>query len=121
MRSRKGLEARLARLEASFKGLPDLAKEEQEKKSLLELHIQTWLAGGSFEDIPEKERDPELWEFCCEYGPSWLGLVCNEHLPGRDQLLAAGVDFFTRAEGIDKDLVGGCPYSAGDPNVPPKS
>ena len=108
MRSLKRLEPRLARLEVSFKDLPDLAREEQEKKSLLELHIQTWLAGGSFEDIPEKERDPEFWEFLCTYGPVWLGLVWENHLPGRDQLLAAGVDF-ARAEGIDEEMVGGRP------------
>ena len=69
MRSLKHLEARLARLEVSLDGLPDLAKKEQEKKSLMERHIRTWLFGGSFEDIPEKERDPEFWEFLCAYGP----------------------------------------------------
>jgi len=118
MRGLKHLEARLARLEVNFESLGDLA-EGQEKKSLLELHIQTWLFGGSFEDIPEKERDPELWEFSCEYGPVWLGLVWEEHLPGRERLLAAGVDF-TRAEGIDEEMVGGRPYGAGGPNAPPK-
>src|SRR5215217_939414 len=119
MRSLKDLEARLARLEASVRGLPELAEEEQEKKSPLKRHIHAWLFGGSFEDIPEEERDLELWEFCCDYGPVWLELVWEEHLPGRDQLLAAGVDF-TRVEGIDEDMVGGRPYSAGDPNAPPK-
>jgi hypothetical protein len=118
MRSRRGLEARLARLEASVKGFGDPA-EGQEKESLLELHIHTWLVGGSFEDIPEKERDLELWEFCRKYGPVWLGLVRDGHLPGREQLLAAGVDF-TRAEGIGEDIVGGRPYGAGGPNAPPK-
>lgn len=119
MRSLKHLEARLARLEMSFKGLPDLAKEEQEKKNLLELHIHTWLFDGSFEDIPEKERDLELWEFCRKYGPVWLGLVWENHPPGREQLLAAGVDF-TRAEDIDEEMVEGRPYGAGGPNAPPK-
>src|SRR5215216_3253080 len=114
MSSLKRLEARLARLEVTFKDLGDLAKAEQERKSLLELHIHTWLFGGSFEDIPEKERDLELWEFCCEYGPVWLGLVWENHLPGRDQLLAAGVDF-TRAEGIDEEMVGSRPHGAGGP------
>ena len=119
MRSLKHLEARLARLEASVRSIPDRAEEEQEKKKLLERHIHVWFSGGSFEDIPEKERDPELWEFSCEYGPVWLGLVWEEHLPGRERLLAAGVDF-TRAEGIDEEMVGGRPYGAGGPNAPPK-
>ena len=119
MSSLKRLEARLARLEVTFKDLGDLAKKEQEQKSLLERHIHTWLFGGSFEDIPEEERDLELWEFCCDYVPVWLELVWEEHLPGREQLLAAGVDF-TRAEGIDEDMVGGRPCGAADPNAPPK-
>jgi hypothetical protein len=119
MRGLKRLEARLARLEVSLKGLSDRANKEQEKKSVLERHIRTWLFGGSFEDIPEKVRDLGLWEFCCEYGPVWLGLVWEEHLPGREQLLAAGVDF-TRADGIDEEIVGARPYGADGPNAPPK-
>jgi|SRR5215204_3216858 len=118
MRSLKDLEARLARLEASVRGLPELAEEEQEKKSPLKRHIHAWLFGGLFEDIPEKERDLELWEFCCDYGPVWLELVW-EDLPGHEWLLAAGVDF-TRAEGIDEEMVGGCPYGAGGSDEPAK-
>ena len=119
MGSLKRLEARLARLEASLKGLRN-PEEEQEQRRLADLHWAAWVLGGSFEDIPEKDRDLELWEIHCKYGPEFLDLIWHGHLPGREELLAAGVDF-TRAEGVDEDIVGGRPYGAAGPKAPPNS
>jgi hypothetical protein len=56
------------------------------------------------EDIPEKDRDPSMWEFVSDYAPVYLRLVWEGILDGRDELLAAGVDF-TRLEGVDEDDV----------------
>ena len=72
---------------------------------LYEQHVHTWLMGGSFEDIPEKDRNPTLWEEASKYGPVWLGLVREGVLPGHKELLAAGVDF-TRAMDVGGGIVG---------------
>ena len=86
------LQARLARLEAKVEALPDL-EAELEWKTPLELHFLTWATRGSFEDIPEKDRDPEMWEFFCKHGPLFLGDIWKGFEPGREEYLAAGVDF----------------------------
>jgi hypothetical protein len=119
MGSLKRLEARLARLEASLKGLRD-PEEEQEQRRLMDLHWAVWVLGGSFEDIPEKDRDLGLWEFQCECGPWLLELVWQGILPGREELLAAGVDFTQAAASSGEDLVGGRLYGAPGPNTPRK-
>jgi hypothetical protein len=63
-----------------------------------------WLCGGTLEDVPEKDRDPSLWKFVQKYGPVQLRMMWEGTLDGRDELLAAGVDF-TRLEGVDEDDV----------------
>ena len=106
----------LTRLEARVRCLPD-PEAERERERLLERHIFTWSLRGSLDDIPEKDRDLELWEFAVEYGPIFLGLVWEGEQPGREELLAAGVDF-TLAR--DVSLVGGRPYGAPGPDTPRK-
>ena len=114
----KRVEARLARLEASVKALPD-PEAERERERVFRLHQATWLEEGSFEDIPKKDRDPGLWEFNCKYGPTMLEAIWEGVLDGREELLAAGVDF-TRAEGINADDVRAYLNRTSDPNTPHK-
>ena len=112
----KPLKARLAQLEARVASLPD-REAERESKRLYELHFLTWATRGSFEDIPEKERDPEMWESVVEYGPIFLGFIWEGHHPGREECLAAGVDF-TLAD--DSDVIGAPKYGAPGPDTPRK-
>ena len=116
----KGLQARLARLEAKVEALPDPVAEQEaelERARLFELHWLTWATGGSFEDIPEKDRDPEIWESVLRYGPILLGYVWEGFEPGREELLAIGVDF-TLAD--DLDIVSAPKYGAPGPDTPRK-
>ena len=85
----------------------------------MKLHFEMWMFEGSFEDIPEKDRDPELWEFFVRYSPVFLGLIWEGERPGREELLAAEVDF-TRAYDDGYDIVGVRPYGAPGPNTPRK-
>src|SRR5215203_5801942 len=103
MRIPKHLVERLARLETRVASLPD-PEAERESERVASLHTETWLDGGSLEDIPEKDRDPSLWQTYCSYGPVLLAMVWEGELPGREEMLADGIDF-TRAEGIDEDDV----------------
>jgi hypothetical protein len=80
--------------------------------------METWTLGGSLEDVPQKDRDPGLWDFAVSYGPVYLGLVWEGDLPGREEDLAAGVDF-TRAMDCS-DSVGGRLYGAPGPGTPRK-
>ena len=73
---------------------------------------------GSFEDIPKEDRDPKLWKGACEIGPIQLGSIWEGLDPGREELLAAGVDF-TRAYDCS-DIVGVRPYGAPGPDTPRK-
>jgi hypothetical protein len=114
----KRVEARLVRLEASVKALPDPAAE-REKERVSKLHYWTWLLGGPFEDIPEKDRDPELWEQACRYGHVLLEYIWEGAPDEREELLAAGVDF-TQVEGIDEDDVRDHINRTSDPNSPHK-
>jgi hypothetical protein len=113
----KALETRLARLEARVAAIPD-PEEEKASNEMFYLHMKTWLFGGSFEDVPQKDRDPSLWDFAVSYGPVYLGLVWEGDLPGREEDLAAGVDF-TRAMDCS-DSVGGRLYGAPGPDTPRK-
>jgi hypothetical protein len=113
----KSLEARLAHLEARVAAVPDPEEEETSTKRFY-LHMETWFLGGSFEDVPEEERDPSLWELAVSCGPVYLGLVWEGGLPGREEGLADGVDF-TRAMDCS-DMVGGRPYGAPGPDTPRK-
>jgi hypothetical protein len=88
----KTLEVRLARLEAHVAAILDPEEQEASAKMLL-LHHDVWLLGGSFEDIPEEDRDPSIWEFVLKYGPVDLEMVWEGIVGGREELLVAGVDF----------------------------
>ena len=118
----KRLQARLARLEASVEALSDLEAEqeaEREWKRLSELHFLTWATGGSFEDIPEKDRYPVMWEGVMIRGPLSLGLVWEGFEPGREELLASGVDF-TLAAALPGSIVCAPEYGAPGPDTPRK-
>jgi len=97
--------------------LPD-PQAERESKRLSQLHGATWLDGGSFEDIPEEDRDRELWELHCSYGPVLLEMIWEGELPGREELLDAGIDF-TRA-GITEDEIRAYLNRTSDPDIPHK-
>jgi len=119
MGSLKGLRARLARLEArkggsSKQGAPKVTPRTDH---LHVLHVHTWATGGSFEDIPGKERDPSLWKTASKYGPVFLGLVREGVLPGYQELLNAGVDF-ALAKDVGARIVGGRRNHAPAPNTP---
>jgi hypothetical protein len=113
----KAFEARLARLEARVAAIPDPKEEEASTKTFC-LHMETWFLGGSFEDVPKKDRDLSLWNLAVKYGPGYLGLVWEGILPGREVDLAKGVDF-TQATDCS-DIVGGRPCGAPGPDTPRK-
>ena len=115
MRIPKHLVERLARLEARVASLPD-PEAEREKERVFGLHHLTWLDGGSFEDIPEKDRDRELWEQACYYGPALLAILWDKGGPERDEALADGVDF-TRALDITEDDIRAYLDRTSDPNT----
>ena len=98
--------------------LPD-PEAERESKRLWKLHLLTWLVEGSFEDIPEEDRDRELWGRACYYGPLLLASIWRGEEPGREELLAAGVDF-TRASRVTEDDVRAYLNGTSDPNTPHK-
>jgi hypothetical protein len=100
----KALEARLARLEARVATIPD-PKEQNASTQGWILHVDTWFLGGSFEDIQEKDREPSMWEQALKYGPVFLKMIWEGNMPGREVLLAAGVDF-SRVRGADQVFVG---------------
>jgi hypothetical protein len=108
---------RLEKLEARVASLPD-REAERERKRLYELHFVTWATRGSFADIPEKQRDPEMWESVVEYAPIFLGYIWEGFHPGREEFLAAGVDF-TLADDVS-DVIGGRKYGAPGPDTPRK-
>ena len=119
MGSLRALEARLARLEARVAAIPDPEEQEARHERLI-LHLDAWFIGGCFEDIPEKNRDASMWEFVLKYGPVYLEMVWEGIVDGREELLAAGVDF-TRVEGVDEDDVAAVrPYGAPGPSTPSK-
>ncbi len=95
--------------------LPD-PEAERESKRLSQLHGATWLDGGSFEDIPEEDRDRELWERVCDLGPVLLAVMCDCGGPVLDEALADGVDF-TRASDITEDDVRAYLNRTSDPNT----
>ena len=69
------------------------------------LHSETWLDGGSYEDIPEKDRDASLWETYCRYGHVFLKMIEEERVvDGSEELSAAGIGF-TWEERINEDTV----------------
>ena len=98
--------------------LPD-PEAEREWKRLVSIHYTTWLDEGSFEDIPEEDRDRVQWWRACYYGPILLADVWSGVEPGREELLAAGVDF-TRALDVTEDDVRAYLNRTSDPNTPHK-
>ena len=95
--------ARLARLEARIFSIPDPEEKKEQERTLL-LCLDVWNRGGTLEDVPVKDRDPSTWKFVSNYAPVYLKVVWEGLLDGRDELLAAGVDF-TLIEGVDQDDV----------------
>ena len=98
--------------------LPD-PEAEWEWKKLVSIHYTTWLNEGSFEDIPEEDRDRKLWGRACYYGPLLLAVIWSGGQPGREELLAYGVDF-TRAFRVTEDDVRAYLNRTSDPNSPHK-
>jgi len=98
--------------------LPDL-EVERERERVSTLHYNTWFDEGCFEDIAEEDRDRELWEEACYYGPAILGAIWDEGGRELDEALADGVDF-TRASDITEDDVRAYLNRTSDPNAPHK-
>jgi hypothetical protein len=112
-------EARLARLEARIFSIPD-PEEEKEEERVLSLYLEVWDREGTLEDIPEKDRDPETREFVSDCALAYLTMVWEGILDGREEALAAAVDF-TRLEGVDEDDVAAVrACGAPGPDPPPK-
>ena len=108
-------EARLARLEARIFSIPD-PDEQKEEERVLRLYLNVWDRRGSLEDVPEKDRDPSMWQIVSDYAPVHLRMVWEGTLNGREEALAAGVDF-TRLEGVDADDVAAV-LASGAPGPP---
>ena len=80
----KRLEARLAWLEYRREARKEAPNKSRRPTTLLELmrspeylrlhelYEGVWVDGGSFEDIPEEDRYPVLWEAVCEVLPHFL-------------------------------------------------
>jgi hypothetical protein len=101
---RKALHERLERLERKIPPPADQSQREGSTELFLE-HFKVWAVRGTLEEIPEEMRDAEMWASAEEYGPIYLGLVWEGTLEGREEFLAAGIDF-TLAEECS-DIVGG--------------
>jgi hypothetical protein len=101
---KKALHERLQRLERKIPR-PAVQTEKEGRTELLIRHFRVWAVGGEIEEIPEGIRDAEMWAHAEEYGPVFLGLVWEGILEGREEFLAAGIDF-TLAEECS-DIVGG--------------
>ncbi len=101
---RRDLQERLNRLERQIPRPADQTEREGWTELFL-WHFKTWSVGGELEALPEEIRDAKMWANAEEYGPVFLGLVWEGILEGREEFLAAGVDF-TLAEDCS-DIVGG--------------
>ena len=101
---RRALYERLERLERKIPRPAEQTEREGSTELYLE-HFRVWAIGGEIEEIPEGIRDAEMWAHAEEYGPVFLGLVWEGILEGREEFLAAGIDF-TLAEECS-DIVGG--------------
>jgi hypothetical protein len=100
------LERRLARLEARARQLPtEPASERQRRLELYDSYFEGWVRGLSLEDISQEGADVEIWWGIEQYAPIMLGLIWEGILPGREELLAAGIDF-GKAEDCS-NIVGG--------------
>jgi hypothetical protein len=105
---RRALYERLERLERKIPRPDDQTGRETELEGRTELalrHLKVWAVRGEIEEVPAEIRDAEMWARAEEYGPGFLGMVWEGILEGREEFLAAGVDF-TLAEDCS-DIVGG--------------
>jgi hypothetical protein len=101
---RRALQERLVRLERQIPRPADQTGQEGSTELSLE-HFRVWAVGGELEEIPEEKRDAKMWAYAEEYGPVFLGLVWEGILEGREEFLAAGIDFTLAGE--CSDIVGG--------------
>jgi hypothetical protein len=110
---RKALYERLERLERKMleRKIPqpaDQTERETEREGWTESllrHFRVWAVGGELEEVPAEIRDAEMWAHAEQFGPVFLGLVWEGILEGREEFIAAGIDF-TLAEDCS-DIVGG--------------
>ena len=98
--------------------LPD-PEAEREWVRIFFLHFHTWFDGGSLEDIPEKDRDPSVWEIICYYRDAIMEMVEKEVVDGSEELPAADIDF-TRDAGVDEDTIRDQSNRTSGPNIPHK-
>jgi hypothetical protein len=68
-------------------------------------HFRVWAVGRKLEELPAEIRNAEMWGCAEEYGPVFLGLVREGILEGREEFIAAGIDFMLAEE--CSDIVGG--------------
>jgi hypothetical protein len=105
---RKALYERLERLERKIPQAAHQTERETEREEWRELflrHFRVWAVGGELEEVPAEIRDTEMWAYAEQHGPVFLGLVWEGILEGREEFIAAGIDF-TLAEDCS-DIVGG--------------
>jgi hypothetical protein len=105
---RKALYERLERLERKIPQPADQTERETEREGWTESllrHFRVWAVGGELEEVPAEIRDAEMWAHAEQFGPVFLGLVWEGILEGREEFIAAGIDF-TLAEDCS-DIVGG--------------
>ena len=101
---RDDLQERINRLERKIPRPVDQTEREGRTELLLR-HFRVWAVGGEIEEVPEGIRDAEMWAHVEESGPVFLGLVWEGILEGREEFLAAGIDFTLAGE--CSDIVGG--------------
>jgi hypothetical protein len=89
---RRDLQERLARLEHQIPRPSDQEERERRTEHFIE-HFKIWSKGRKLEEVPEEIRDAQMWAYAKEYGPVYLGLVWEGSIEGREELIAAGVDF----------------------------
>jgi hypothetical protein len=77
-------------------GAPHVAAHPCESPRFTSLnreHFRAWSVGRELQEIPEEIRDAGMWAYAEKFGPTFLGLVWEGSIEGREELLAAGVDF----------------------------
>ncbi len=105
------------RLETRAAAIPG-SDEQKEKEKIWHVYLDVWDCGGTLEDVPEKDRDPRIWDIVSSCALTFLEMVWEGILDGREELLAAGVDFTLAAE--ITDYYAFREYGAPDPDTPRK-
>jgi len=95
---KRDLQQRLERLERRIPQPYDQEEKQRWAAHFLE-HFKAWSKGQKLEETPEEIRNAQMWACTEEYGPVFLQLVREGNIEGREELIAAGVDF---------DLAAGC-------------